>query len=132
MKCSCRLTRGTLLLLFLKLYIRPLFDYCDIVWSRSTKSEVPRLETLLNNACRTVLCKRRGSLASAAHRELWYRRQITYFFTAKCSNPESVCRHFTMSPRTPHKETAEPYEESEESPRTICELSVATADAIFL
>ena len=33
-------------------------------------SEASRLETLLSYACRTVLRKRRGSSASAAHREI--------------------------------------------------------------
>ena len=59
-----------LLLLFLKSYILPLFDYCDVVWSGCTKSEASRLETLHNYACRTVLRKRKGSSASAARREL--------------------------------------------------------------
>ena len=59
-----------LLLLFLKSYILPLFDYCDVVWSGCTKSEASRLETLLNYAFHTVLHKRRGSSALAARREL--------------------------------------------------------------
>ena len=59
-----------LLLLFLKSYILPLFDYCDVVCSGCTKSEAFRLETLLNYACRTVLRKRSGSSTSAARSEL--------------------------------------------------------------
>ena len=59
-----------LLLLFLKSYILPHFNYCDIVWSGCTKSEASSLETLLNYACRSVLHKHRGSSASAARREL--------------------------------------------------------------
>ena len=60
-----------LLHLLFKSYILPLFDYClKIVWSGCTKSEASRLETLLNYACCTVLCKRRGSSALAACREL--------------------------------------------------------------
>ena len=58
------------LFLFLKSYILPLFDYCDVVWSGCTKSEASRLKTLLNYACCTVLCKRRGSFALAACTEL--------------------------------------------------------------
>ena len=58
------------LLLFLKSYILPVFDYRDVVWSGCTKSEASRLETLLNYACCTVLRKCRGSSTSAAHREL--------------------------------------------------------------
>ena len=51
-----------LLLLFLKSYILPSFDYCDVVWSGYTQSEVSRLETLLTYACCTVLHKRKGLL----------------------------------------------------------------------
>ena len=59
-----------LLLLYLKSYILPSFDYCDVVWSGCTKDEALRLETLLNFACRTVLHKRRDYSASAARSEL--------------------------------------------------------------
>ena len=59
-----------LLLLFLKSYILPTFDYCDIVWSGCTKHEARQLETLLNFSCRTVLRKRKDYSASAARREL--------------------------------------------------------------
>ena len=57
------------------------FDYCDVVWSGCTKSEASRLETLLNNAYRTVLRKCKGSSTLAAHRELGlstlaYRRNL--------------------------------------------------------
>ena len=45
----------SLLLLFLKSYILPHFDYCDVVWFGCTKSESLCLESLLNFACRTVL-----------------------------------------------------------------------------
>ena len=58
-----------LLLLYLKSYILPLFDYCDNVWSVFTKEESYRLETLLNFACRTVLHKRRDYSASSARKE---------------------------------------------------------------
>ena len=67
---SSSVSSSSLLLLFLKSYILPLFDYCDVVWSGCTKSEASRLETLLNYACRTVLHKCRGSSTSAARREL--------------------------------------------------------------
>ena len=60
----------SLLLLFLKSYIIPCFDYCDIVWSGCTKKEAHRLETLLNFGCRLVLRRRRQYSASAARREL--------------------------------------------------------------
>ena len=58
------------LLLFLKSYILPLFEYCYVVWFGCTKCKASRLETLLNYAYRTVLCKQRGSSKSAAHREI--------------------------------------------------------------
>ena len=59
-----------LLLLYLKSYILPSFDYCDVVWSGCTKDEALHLETLLNFACRTVLRKCRDYSASAARSEL--------------------------------------------------------------
>ena len=59
-----------LLLLYLKSYILPLFDYRDNVWSVCTKEESHRLETLLNFVCRTVLHKRRDYSASSARKEL--------------------------------------------------------------
>ena len=55
-----------LLLLFLKSYILPTFDDCDIVWSACTKQEALHLETLLIFSCRTVLRKCRDYSASAA------------------------------------------------------------------
>ena len=58
------------LLLYLKSYILPSFNYCDVVWSGYTKDEILRLETLLNFACRTVLHRRRDYSASTAHGEL--------------------------------------------------------------
>ena len=59
-----------LLLLYLKSYILPSFDYCDVAWSGCTKDEALRLETLLNFACRAVLRRRRDYSASAARSEL--------------------------------------------------------------
>ena len=58
------------LLLYLKSNILPSFDYCDVVWSGCTKDEALRLETLLNVARCTVLCRHRDFSASAAHGEL--------------------------------------------------------------
>ena len=58
------------LLLYLKSYILPSFDYCDVVWSGCTKGEALHLEILLNFACRTVLRRRRDYSASAAHSKL--------------------------------------------------------------
>ena len=59
-----------LLLLFLKSYILPHFDYCDVVWFGCTKSESHRLESLLNFTCRTVLRRCKHSSASAARHNL--------------------------------------------------------------
>ena len=59
-----------LLLLFLKSYILPHFDYCDVVWFGCTKQEAHHLETLLNFSCRTVLRRRYDYSATAARREL--------------------------------------------------------------
>ena len=59
-----------LLLLYLKSYILPHFDYCDVVWIGCTKAESLRLESLLNFACRTVLHRCKFSSASAARNEL--------------------------------------------------------------
>ncbi len=38
------------LLLYVKSYILPSFDYCDVVWSGCTKAEALRLQTLFNFA----------------------------------------------------------------------------------
>ena len=70
LRCLSWFLPRPLLLLYLKSYILPLFDYCDNVWSVCTKEESHRLETLLNFACRTVLHKRRDYSASSAHKEL--------------------------------------------------------------
>ena len=40
----------SLLLLYLKSYVIPTFDYCDVVWSGCTNDEAKCLETLLNLA----------------------------------------------------------------------------------
>ena len=70
LRCLSWFLPQTLLLLYLKSYILPSFDYCDVVWSGCTKDEALQLETLLNFACRTVLHKCRDYSASAAHKQL--------------------------------------------------------------
>ena len=60
----------SLLLLFLKSYILPHFDYCDVVWFGCTKSESLRLESLLNFACRTILRRSKHYSASVARHDL--------------------------------------------------------------
>ena len=61
-----------LLLLYLKSYILPSFDCCNVVWSGCTKDEALRLETLLNFACCTVPRRHRDYSASAARSELGF------------------------------------------------------------
>ena len=53
-----------LLLLYLKSYILPHFDYCDVVWIGCTKAESLLLESSPNFACRTVLHRCKLSSAS--------------------------------------------------------------------
>ena len=60
----------SLLLFFLKSYILPHFDYCDVVWFGCTKSESLRLESLLNFACRAIFRRSKHYSASAAHHDL--------------------------------------------------------------
>jgi len=49
------LTTEVTLLLYNAL-VQPLFDYCDIVWSSATKTELGRLQILHNRAARIILC----------------------------------------------------------------------------
>ena len=74
---------------FLNLTFSSLFDY--VVWSRCTKSEASRLETLHNYACCTVLRKHKGSSTLAAHRELG----LNFTSTLPCSI------HSFMSSKSP-------------------------------
>ena len=60
----------SLLLTYLKSYILPHFDYCDVVWSSCTQEESRRLESLLNFGCNIVLCKRRDFSSATALYEL--------------------------------------------------------------
>ena len=60
----------SLLLLFLKSYILPHFDYCDIVWFGCSKSDAYPLESLLNYGCRTILHPSKRSSATAARWDL--------------------------------------------------------------
>ena len=59
-----------LLLLYLKSYILPSFDYCDVVWSGCTLENSHRLERLMNYACKLVLRRSRDCSSSAALRDL--------------------------------------------------------------
>ena len=103
-----------LLLLYLKSYILPIFDYCDVVWFGCTKSDSHHLDLLLNFSCRTVLRRRKYSSASSARRDLGIstlssRRKVHVVQTVfKClsSNspsclssifPPSTSSHFTRS-----------------------------------
>ena len=60
----------SLLLTYLKSYILPHFDYCDVVWSGCTQGESRRLESLLNFGCKIVLHRHRDSSSTAALQEL--------------------------------------------------------------
>ena len=41
----------SLLVLYLKSYVLPSFDYCDVVWNSCTKKDSDRLQTLFNYGC---------------------------------------------------------------------------------
>ena len=78
-KVSCRLNLlrrlswflpRSLLLTYLKSYILPHFDYCDVVWSGCTQDESCHLESLLNFGCKIVLHRRRDSSSTAALQEI--------------------------------------------------------------
>ena len=65
----CRLSwflPPSLLLIYLKSYVLPYFDYCDVVWSSCTQEESRWLESLLNFGCKTVLRRKRDSSSTAA------------------------------------------------------------------
>ena len=74
------------LLLYLKSYILPSFDYCNVVWSGCIKDEALHLETMLNFACCTVLCRCRDYTASAARGELGLSTLSTRRKTPRGSN----------------------------------------------
>ena len=40
----------------MKAFIFPQFDYCDLVWSNASKSNVQRLDVLLNRIGKIILC----------------------------------------------------------------------------
>ena len=60
----------SLLLIYLKSYVLPHFDYCEVVRSSCTQEESRRLESLLNFGCKTVLRRKRDSSSTAALKEL--------------------------------------------------------------
>ena len=60
----------SLLVLFLKSYILPVLDYCDVVWNSCTKKDAQHLESLLNFACRVVLHRGKQESATAARSDL--------------------------------------------------------------
>ena len=60
----------SLLVLFLKSYILPVLDYCDVVWNSCTKKDAQHLESLLNFACRVVLHRGKHESATAARSDL--------------------------------------------------------------
>ena len=60
----------SLLVLYLKSYILPLVDYCDVVWDNSSQHDASRLQNLFNYACRLALHRPRLSSSSALWHEL--------------------------------------------------------------
>ena len=70
-----------LLVLFLKSYILPLVDYCDVVWDNYTQNDSSRLQSLFNYACRLVLHRPHLSSTSALLNDLHLAEQ-----TYKCHN----------------------------------------------
>ena len=68
-----------LLVLYLKSYILPSVDYCDIVWNNCTQQDSSRLQTLFNYACRLVLHRPRLSSSCA----LWEDLGLTCLLTRR-------------------------------------------------
>ena len=66
-----------LLVLYLKSYILPCVDYCDIVWNNCTQQDSSRLQTLFNYACRLVLHRPRLSSSCALWEDLGLIRLLT-------------------------------------------------------
>ena len=60
----------SVLTLYLKSYILPCLDYCDVVWKSCTKNDSQRLQTLFNYACRIALHRPRLHSSSALWSEL--------------------------------------------------------------
>ena len=61
---------SSLLVLYLKSYILPCVDYCDVVWDCCSKQESNRLQTLFNYGCRIALHHPRLSSSSALWKDL--------------------------------------------------------------
>ena len=59
-----------LLILYLKSYILPAVDYCDIVWDNCNLQDSSRLQSLFNFACRLVLHRPRLTSSTALWKEL--------------------------------------------------------------
>ena len=60
----------SLLVLYLKSYILPLVDYCDVVWDNCTQHDSHHLQSLFNYACCLALHRPRLSSSSALWKEL--------------------------------------------------------------
>ena len=60
----------SLLLIYLKSYVLPHFDYYDVVWSSCTQEKSRPLKSLLNFGCKTVLHRKHDSSSTAALKEL--------------------------------------------------------------
>ena len=85
-----------LLVLYLKSYILPSMDYCDIVWNNCNQQDSSRLQTLFNYACRLVLHRPRHSSSCA----LWEDLGLTCLLTrGKLHLAELVYRcHNSLAP----------------------------------
>ena len=115
----------SLLVFYLKSYILPSFDYCDVVWNSCTKKESESLQTLLNFASRISLHRDHYYSTNAMRKELQLstlhvRRKLhlsptmfkclsskapsylsTLFQTPHCHNTRSCCLLNLPSVRRP-------------------------------
>ena len=92
LRCLSWFLPQSLLVLYLKSYILPLVDYCDVVWDNCTQHDSHRLQSLFNYACRLALHRPRLASSSALWKELGltslhYRRRLHLAeLTYKCLN----------------------------------------------
>ena len=85
-----------LLLLYLKSYILPSFNYCDVVWSGCTLKNSRRLERLMNHTCKLVLRRSHDCSSSAALHDL----QLTTL-TLRCKLHLAQCMFRCLSFQSP-------------------------------
>ena len=96
----------SLLVLYLKSYILPLVDYCDVVWDKCSQHDASQLQSLFNYACRLALHRPRLSSSSTLWCELGLsslccRRKLHLAeLTYKC--------HDSLAPPTFHPSSVSP------------------------